>query len=149
MWIFTNIKMVVQFLKRLLISNFIKFRPTAFELKHADDGWQTDRSHPVGLYVQSMYIVHSKQYSTLILQTSRKVCPRAQACIWTWWRDSEAGYSFRRKRDRNTLFYPTVYSKRNWRPWHSSGGYSPVSHRGGQGSSPGQVMWDLWWTKSH
>jgi hypothetical protein len=28
------------------------------------------------------------------------------------------------------------------RPCHSSGGYSP-------GSSPGQVMWDLWWTKWH
>jgi hypothetical protein len=23
------------------------------------------------------------------------------------------------------------------------------SHRGGPGSSPGQVMWDLWWTKWH
>jgi hypothetical protein len=37
-----------------------------------------------------------------------------------------------------------------WRftwPCHSSGGCSPASHRGGLGSSPGQVMWDLWWTK--
>jgi hypothetical protein len=25
------------------------------------------------------------------------------------------------------------------------GGESPASHRGG----PGQVMWDLWWTKRH
>jgi hypothetical protein len=23
------------------------------------------------------------------------------------------------------------------------------SYRGGQGSIPGQVMWDLWWTKWH
>jgi hypothetical protein len=29
-------------------------------------------------------------------------------------------------------------------PCHSSGGYSLVSHRGGRGSSPGQIMWDLW-----
>jgi hypothetical protein len=26
-------------------------------------------------------------------------------------------------------------------------GYSLASHRGGQGSNPGLVMWDLWWTK--
>jgi hypothetical protein len=31
-------------------------------------------------------------------------------------------------------------------PCHSSGGLSPASHRGGPGSSPGQVMWNLWWT---
>jgi hypothetical protein len=24
-----------------------------------------------------------------------------------------------------------------------------ASHRGGSGSIPGQVMWDLWWTKWH
>jgi hypothetical protein len=30
-------------------------------------------------------------------------------------------------------------------PCHSSGGWSPASHCGG----PGQVMWDLWWTKWH
>jgi hypothetical protein len=35
------------------------------------------------------------------------------------------------------------------RPCHSSGGYSPASHCGGPGSSPGQVMWDLWSTKWH
>jgi hypothetical protein len=34
-------------------------------------------------------------------------------------------------------------------PCHSSGGYSPASNRGGPGSSPGQVMWDLWWTKCY
>jgi hypothetical protein len=34
-----------------------------------------------------------------------------------------------------------------WRPRHSSSGYSLASHRGGPGSSPGLVMWDLWWTK--
>jgi hypothetical protein len=46
---------------------------------------------------------------------------------------------------------------RNWRtsvlgrltPCHGSSDSSPVSHRGGQGSSPGQSMWDLWWTKWH
>jgi hypothetical protein len=27
--------------------------------------------------------------------------------------------------------------------------YTLASHRGGQGSIPGQVMWDLWWTKWH
>jgi hypothetical protein len=32
-------------------------------------------------------------------------------------------------------------------PCRSSGGYLPASNRGGPGSSPGQVMWDLWWTK--
>jgi hypothetical protein len=26
---------------------------------------------------------------------------------------------------------------------------SSPSHRGGLGSVPGQVMWDLWWTKWH
>jgi hypothetical protein len=26
---------------------------------------------------------------------------------------------------------------------------SLVSHRGDPGSNPGQVMWDLWWTKWH
>jgi hypothetical protein len=31
-------------------------------------------------------------------------------------------------------------------PWWE-GGYSPASHHGGPGSSPGQVMWDLWLTK--
>jgi hypothetical protein len=25
----------------------------------------------------------------------------------------------------------------------------PASHRGGPGSSPGEVMWDLWWTQWH
>jgi hypothetical protein len=35
------------------------------------------------------------------------------------------------------------------RPCHSSGGYSPASQSGGPGSSLGQVMWDLWWTKWH
>jgi hypothetical protein len=35
------------------------------------------------------------------------------------------------------------------KPCHSSGGYSPASHRGGQGWSPGQVVWDLWWAKWH
>jgi hypothetical protein len=33
------------------------------------------------------------------------------------------------------------------RPRHSSSGYSLASHRGGQGSNPNLVMWDLWWTK--
>jgi hypothetical protein len=28
-----------------------------------------------------------------------------------------------------------------------SGGWSPASHRGVTGSSPGHVIWDLWWTK--
>jgi hypothetical protein len=30
------------------------------------------------------------------------------------------------------------------RPRHSSSGQSPASHRSGPGSSPRQVMWDLW-----
>jgi hypothetical protein len=30
-------------------------------------------------------------------------------------------------------------------PCHSSDDQSPASHRGGPGSSPGRVMWDLWW----
>jgi hypothetical protein len=33
------------------------------------------------------------------------------------------------------------------RPYRSSGGLSPTSHHGGPSSSPGQVMWDLWWTE--
>jgi hypothetical protein len=33
------------------------------------------------------------------------------------------------------------------RPCYSSGGWSPASHRGGQGSIPGRAMWALWWTK--
>jgi hypothetical protein len=32
-------------------------------------------------------------------------------------------------------------------PRHSSSGYSLASHRGGPGSKPSLVMWDLWWTK--
>jgi hypothetical protein len=32
-------------------------------------------------------------------------------------------------------------------PCRSLDGKSLVSHRGGRGSSPGLVMWDLWWTK--
>jgi hypothetical protein len=44
----------------------------------------------------------------------------------------------------------TIYCELpNARPCHSSGGYSPASHRGGQGPIPDQVMWDLWWTKWH
>jgi hypothetical protein len=35
------------------------------------------------------------------------------------------------------------------RPCHSSGCLSPASHHDGLGSIPGQVMWDLWWTKWH
>jgi hypothetical protein len=35
----------------------------------------------------------------------------------------------------------------NFEPCHSSRGYSSASHRGGPGSSLGQTMWDLWWTK--
>jgi hypothetical protein len=34
-------------------------------------------------------------------------------------------------------------------PRRSSGGQSPASHRGGPGSSPGLVIWDLWWTEGH
>jgi hypothetical protein len=34
-------------------------------------------------------------------------------------------------------------------PCCSSGGLSLASHRGGAGSIPGQVTWDLWWTKWH
>jgi hypothetical protein len=33
-------------------------------------------------------------------------------------------------------------------PRHSSGGYSPASHRGGPGSNPGLVMWDFVMEKS-
>jgi hypothetical protein len=33
-------------------------------------------------------------------------------------------------------------------PRHSSGGYSPASHRGGQGSNPGLVIWDFVMDKS-
>jgi hypothetical protein len=43
------------------------------------------------------------------------------------------------------VFFIYVY----YGPCHTSSGYSPASHRGGQGSSLGQVMWDLWWTKWH
>jgi hypothetical protein len=39
------------------------------------------------------------------------------------------------------------YLEENIRPCHSSGGYSLASQSGGPGSSPSQVMWDLWWTK--
>jgi hypothetical protein len=34
------------------------------------------------------------------------------------------------------------------RPRHSSGGYSPASHRGGPGSNTGLVMWDFVMDKS-
>jgi hypothetical protein len=38
-------------------------------------------------------------------------------------------------------------NKRTQRPSHISGGYSLTSHGGGPDSSPGLVMWDLWWTE--
>jgi hypothetical protein len=41
-----------------------------------------------------------------------------------------------------------VYMDRN-RPCHSSGSWLPASHNSGLCSSPGKVMWDLWWTKWH
>jgi hypothetical protein len=28
-----------------------------------------------------------------------------------------------------------------------AGVWSPISYSGGTGLSPGQVMWDLWWTR--
>jgi hypothetical protein len=34
-------------------------------------------------------------------------------------------------------------------PYSSSGGWSPATHRGGPVSNPGQVIWDLRWTKQH
>jgi hypothetical protein len=37
-----------------------------------------------------------------------------------------------------------VYTER---PHHSSSGLSLAYHRAGPGSSPGLVMWDLWWTR--
>jgi hypothetical protein len=40
-------------------------------------------------------------------------------------------------------FEPTTLE---W-PSHSLGGQSLASHRGGRGSRPSQVTWDLWWTK--
>jgi hypothetical protein len=62
-------------------------------------------------------------------------------------------------------FYDTALSRKRWngqtdirlaiiytdnhscRPRRSSGGLTLASHRGGPGSSPGQVMWDLLWAK--
>jgi hypothetical protein len=41
------------------------------------------------------------------------------------------------------------HSNKNMRPCQSSDGQSPDPHRGGQCSSPGQVVWDLWRTKRH
>jgi len=35
------------------------------------------------------------------------------------------------------------------KPFHGSGGSLPARHREGPGSSPGQSVWDLWWTKWH
>jgi hypothetical protein len=32
-------------------------------------------------------------------------------------------------------------------PCRSGGSQSPASHRGGPRLNPGQVIWDLWWTK--
>jgi hypothetical protein len=34
-------------------------------------------------------------------------------------------------------------------PCHISGSYWSASHCGGPVSSPGQVIWNLWWTKWH
>jgi hypothetical protein len=51
--------------------------------------------------------------------------------------------------DLSTLYSVQSGSKAHPGPCHSSGGYSPASRRGGPGSTPGQVMWDLWWTKWH
>jgi hypothetical protein len=46
-------------------------------------------------------------------------------------------------------FNPAFNKIQEFRPRHSSGCYSPASHRDGPNSSPGQVTWDLWWTKWH
>jgi hypothetical protein len=35
------------------------------------------------------------------------------------------------------------------RPYHTSGDWLLVSHRGGLGSIPGQSMRDIWWTQWH
>jgi hypothetical protein len=48
------------------------------------------------------------------------------------------------------LFFPFPLRKAKMtekRPRHSSSCWSLGSHRGGPGSNPGLVMWDLWWTK--
>jgi hypothetical protein len=37
---------------------------------------------------------------------------------------------------------------KSW-PCRSSGGQPPASHHGGPGSSPAQVVWDLWRTERH
>jgi hypothetical protein len=45
-----------------------------------------------------------------------------------------------------------LHNSRTWSivsawPHHSSSAWSLASHRGGSGSRPGLVKWDLWWTK--
>jgi hypothetical protein len=50
---------------------------------------------------------------------------------------------------RRVHFIPSFLVNYFMRPSHSSGGKSPASHRGGPGSSPVHVIWDLWWTKCY
>jgi hypothetical protein len=49
--------------------------------------------------------------------------------------------------NRSLLRVEVVARKVLWRPYHSLGGYSPVSHSGGPGLCPRQSIYDLWWTK--
>jgi hypothetical protein len=63
----------------------------------------------------------------------------------TEWLNNHQWFHTGRQRERRAK---TV----RWNQWyagprHSSNGWSLATHRGGLGSSPGLVMWDLWWTK--
>jgi hypothetical protein len=47
---------------------------------------------------------------------------------------------------RRTFITTKVFS---CQPYHSSGSYIPLPQHCGSRLIPGQVMWDLWWTKWH
>jgi hypothetical protein len=48
---------------------------------------------------------------------------------------------------KSSLVSQSVSQSVSWLvTYRSSGGQSPAYHRGGRGSSPGPVTWDLWWT---
>jgi hypothetical protein len=54
----------------------------------------------------------------------------------SWWKISQ-------QTKKNSIWWIHLEQ----RPRHSSSCYSLASHRGGPDSTPGLVMWDLWWTK--
>jgi hypothetical protein len=97
--------------------------------------------------VSAQYRIPSFRRLWNIRESSDPTCYIISLILWqyisiTMWRHKPV-------RRRGSVGETGQRSKPVKRPCRTSGGYSPVSHSGGPGSSPGQVIWDLWWTKWH